>query len=74
MCNEKNSVHTSLITSVFLKTHIHLYIHREFDVTIIKFSEKSVKVALSPFDDKRFVLENGRDTRAHGHYKNDKIV
>ena len=28
------------------------------------------KVALSNFDDKRFILEDGTNTRAHGHYKN----
>jgi hypothetical protein len=27
------------------------------------------KIGLSPYDDKRYVLENGRDTLAHGHYK-----
>ncbi len=27
------------------------------------------KISLSPFDDKRFVLANGCDTLAHGHYK-----
>ena len=27
------------------------------------------KVSLSNFDDKRFILENGCDTLAHGHYK-----
>jgi hypothetical protein len=27
------------------------------------------KVALSNFDDKRYILENGYDTLAHGHYK-----
>ena len=33
------------------------------------YSEKVRKVGLSPFDDKRFVLDNGCDTLAHGHYK-----
>ena len=27
------------------------------------------KIGLSPFDDKRYVLNNGSDTLAHGHYK-----
>lgn len=27
------------------------------------------KVGLSPYDDKRYVMNNGRDTLAHGHYK-----
>ena len=27
------------------------------------------KISLSPFDDKRYVLENGIDTIAHGHYQ-----
>ena len=33
------------------------------------YSAKVRKVGLSPFDDKRFVLDNGFDTLAHGHYK-----
>jgi len=28
------------------------------------------KIGLSPYDDKRYVLDNGYDTRAHGHYLN----
>ena len=32
------------------------------------FSEKVHKVALSPFDDKRYVLDDGCTTLAHGHY------
>ena len=31
------------------------------------YSEEQIKTALSPFDDKRYVLENGYDTLAHGH-------
>ena len=31
------------------------------------YSEKQVKTALSPYDDKRYVLDNGYDTLAHGH-------
>jgi hypothetical protein len=27
------------------------------------------KIGLSPYDDKRFVLNNGCDTLAHGHYR-----
>ena len=30
------------------------------------------KISLSPFDDKRYVLENGIDTIAHGHYQIQK--
>ena len=33
------------------------------------FSEKMTKVALSPFDDKRYVLDDGFSTLAHGHYR-----
>ena len=33
------------------------------------FSVEINKISLSPFDDKRYVLENGYDTLAHGHYK-----
>ena len=31
------------------------------------YSERVTKVALSPFDDKRYVLEDGVTTLAHGH-------
>ena len=33
------------------------------------YSMSMTKVGLSPFDDKRYVLNNGFDTLAHGHYK-----
>ena len=33
------------------------------------YSEQVRKIALSPFDDKRHVLENGYTTLAHGHYR-----
>ena len=33
------------------------------------YSEKVKKLALSPFDDKRYVLPNGYKTLAHGHYR-----
>ena len=35
--------------------------HQLFSITLNK-------IGLSPFDDKRFVLDNGMDTLAHGHY------
>ena len=28
------------------------------------------KIGLSPYDDKRYILDNGKDTRAHGHFRN----
>ena len=31
---------------------------------------KQFKKSLSPFDDKRYILEDGYSTRAHGHYEN----
>lgn len=31
---------------------------------------QQTRVALSAIDDKRYVLEDGRSTRAHGHYRN----
>ena len=31
---------------------------------------KQVKKSLSPFDDKRYILEDGFTTRAHGHWRN----
>ena len=33
------------------------------------YSIKLNKIALSPYDDKRFILEDGVSTMAHGHYK-----
>ena len=32
-------------------------------------TEKLTKTSLSPYDDKRFILEDGVKTLAHGHYK-----
>ena len=34
------------------------------------FTVKQTKKSLSPFDDKRYILEDGYTTRAHGHYQN----
>ena len=31
------------------------------------------KQALSPYDDKRYILDNGRDTLAYGHYRIRRI-
>ena len=33
------------------------------------YSQRVKKVALSPFDDKRYVLDDGHTTLAHGHYR-----
>jgi hypothetical protein len=38
------------------------------------YSVKLKKIALSPFIDKRFILEDGVNTLAHGHYKISKYV
>ena len=35
----------------------------------ILYSTEQKKISLSPFDDKRYVLKNGMDTLAHGHYE-----
>ena len=35
------------------------------------FTEKQTKKSLSPFDDKRYILEDGYTTRAHGHHLNN---
>ena len=37
------------------------------------FTVKQTKKSLSPFDDKRYILEDGYSTRAHGHYQNGII-
>lgn len=33
------------------------------------YTQKISKLSLSPFDSKRYVLENGQDTWAYGHYR-----
>ena len=48
--------------SIATTNMIRSYEHRVY-------SEHVTKVALSPFDDKRYVLENGYSTLAHGHYR-----
>ena len=35
----------------------------------VLYSIEQKKISLSPFDDKRYVLKNGMDTLAHGHYE-----
>ena len=37
------------------------------------YTQKQTKKSLSPFDDKRFILEDGFTTRAHGHHLNNII-
>ena len=41
---------------------IRSYDHQLYSITLNK-------IGLSPYDDKRFILPNGCDTLAHGHYK-----
>jgi hypothetical protein len=36
------------------------------------YSVSMKKIGLSPYDDKRYVLKNGQDTLAHGHYATDQ--
>ena len=52
MENQPTTAHFNVIRS---------YVHQVF-------SEHVTKVALSPFDDKRYVLDDGVSTLAHGHY------
>ena len=35
------------------------------------FTTRQIKKSLSPFDDKRYILDNGTTTRAHGHWRNE---
>ena len=42
---------------------------RSYKHTIYTIKQK--KVALSSYDDRRFILEDGIDTRAHGHWRNE---
>ena len=48
------------------QTNVVGHVIRSYDHEM--FSEKVHKVALSPFDDKRYVLDDGCTTLAHGHY------
>ena len=50
--------------SVIMKEQYNI---RSYDHQL--FTEKQNKVALSPFDDKRYILEDGIHTLAWGHYK-----
>ena len=34
------------------------------------YSKVQDKIGLSPYDDKRYLLEDGCNTKAHGHYLN----
>lgn len=55
-----------------------LFEKREYQHTMMGFrshlhqvyTEKQLKKSLSPFDDKRFILEDGYTARAHGHHLN----
>ena len=55
-----------------------LFNHQEYTHTMVNFRSqqhqlftiKQTKKALSPFDDKRYILEDGYTTRAHGHWRN----
>ena len=55
-----------------------LYHYYEFQHSMVNFHShqhqlhtiKQTKKSLSPFDDKRYILEDGFTTRAHGHYQN----
>lgn len=52
-----NKTQTSVINNIIRSDAHELY------------SQKVSKVALSPYDDKRYVLDDGLSTLAHGHYR-----
>ena len=46
------------------QVQLRSYNHRVFTI-------RSNKTALSSYDDKRYILRDGVDTRAHGHWRNE---
>ena len=68
LANQRQMKHEQYKTSLFQGKAKGVVEHliRSYDHEM--FSEKVHKVALSPFDDKRYVLNDGCTTLAHGHY------
>ena len=69
----KNSIkHEDYKTTLFGKiSQIHTMVQiRSFGHEL--YTVKLKKTSLSPYDDKRYILENGCDTLAYGHYKTYK--
>ena len=66
--NQRRMKHEQYKTSLFQgkATSVVGHIIRSHDHEL--YSEKVKKVALSPFDDKRYVNNDGITTLAHGHY------
>ena len=58
----KDALYNNQVSYASMKT-IRSYRHKLFSIA-------QNKQALSPFDDKRYVLQNKVITRAHGHYRN----
>jgi hypothetical protein len=65
----KNVKHEMFLDVLFKQqlTRASFHTIRSFNHEL--FTIKQDKLALSSFDDKRYVLENGCDTLAHGHYR-----
>lgn len=55
-----------------------LFLRQDYEHTMVNFRSqhhqlftiKQTKKSLSPFNDKRYILEDGCTTRAHGHWRN----
>ncbi len=55
-----------------VKVDVKLYNFRSINHTM--YTQEITKTALSPFDDKRYILSDGITTRALGHYLNEKSL
>ncbi len=59
-----------LVNSVQMKSKMNLFRSVKHEILGITLN----KISLSPYDDKRYVLSNGKDTLAHGHMDIRKLA
>jgi len=68
-----NIVHNDYKDTLFDSGRSHIAMNTIRSDKHIIMSYKLNKIGLSCYDDKRYILDNGRDTLAYGHYKIKKI-